>query len=493
MSAASIMRRLSYVSGSLLLIGVAEGARAQHATPSAALDTTRLVTTSFTDPTRPENAAFNRSLGACISIFDRTLSVYQYDHPPDLTPAHDTLMRNERDWFAYPPEAIEVARRCYHAVYPTAEAVPDADVPTLWPLAVAMNEDSLAQVLVTRWLGIVGPDTGARAQLLEDVVRKLVLNGGPNGSYGTHLTNAHVAQARQYIATLRAMGSSQVLTWLRARDDFQNAGGWRLDSDANIQSALDDAQQALAAMRAVPPSVLSAADRSRLRENMSTTAIYGIQRLTYLKSLGRGDLRRFVRSVDSTYPGGKRPWLVGAEAPPLTADYWFGTPTKTPTTTPSSAAPPTMPVPNAVSLIVFLDPVSGRPATGKDAVLRRLHAKYPALQIILMTVTTGVWANQSLLGHPEREAQLMYSYVHDSLQVPGIMGVLRGQQRAVTSDGKMFPVQLPLLDRYLVDVGSLNGQVFLVDRDGLVVDQGMSLVPLVPRLLAKSARSSRQP
>jgi hypothetical protein len=123
--------------------------------------------------------------------------------------------------------------------------------------------------------------------------------------------------------------------------------------------------------------------------------------------------------------------------------------------------------------------------------LRRLHAEYPALQIILMAATHGHWANEELREHPEREAQLMYQYVHDSLHVPGIMGVLTGKQRVVTSDGKTLPVELPLFNQYMIDASQIGGQVFLVDRDGMVVDQGQSLLALVPRLLAKHARSSR--
>jgi hypothetical protein len=140
-----------------------------------------------------------------------------------------------------------------------------------------------------------------------------------------------------------------------------------------------------------------------------------------------------------------------------------------------------------------MSPAAGKPATNnasKDAMLRRLHAKYPALQIILMTATHGQWANEKLREHPEREAQLMYQYVHDSLHVPGIMGVLTGKQRVVTSDGKTLPVELPLFNQYMIDASQILGQVFLVDRQGRVVDQGMSLLDLLPRLLRTSARSS---
>jgi hypothetical protein len=260
------------------------------------------------------------------------------------------------------------------------------------------------------------------------------------------------------------------------------AGSGDLDSDARIQAAIDDAQHALDVMHAIPPGTLSGSTARALRENEINTRIYGVQRLTYLKTLASADLRRYAQLADSGWPGGKRPWLVGTMAPPLAADYWFGTP--------SGKAPTAVPVPNAVSLIVFINSEAGRPGTGRDAMLRRLHSKYPALQIVLIGVTDGVWANESLLEHPEREAQLMYQYVHDSLQVPGIMGIVRGRQRVVTPDGKTVPIQLPMFDRYMVDVTGLLGQQFLVDRDGMVVDEGQSLFALVPRLLAKYARSS---
>lgn len=479
-----------WVWGVTCWLGITTSAASQQAVLHAGsdashrLDTNRVVTTSFTEPTRSVNPKFYGTLGACFSVFKRALTMDENDHPPNLTPAHDTLPNEVRVWTPYPPAAIAAARDCYHATYATPNAVANEDVPALWPFALAMNEDSLARQLATRWLELVGPNSRKRADLLDSMVRGLVVNGGPWGTEGTHLTDEHVAMAREDLVQLQAMMPAHVLEWLKARVAFQEAGSWRLDSDANIQAAIDDAQQTLAVMQAVPPNALSWTGQQELHRNVVTTLVYGLRRLTYIKSTDHADLQRFVQAVDSNWPGGKRPWLVGTPAPPLSANYWFGTPSNTPT------LPAAVPVANAVSLIVFIHPESGKPAANtpeRDAMLRRLHAKYPALQIILMTVTTGIWANESLLDHPEREAQLMYHYVHDSLQVPGIMGVLTGKQRVATSDGRMLPVQLPLLDAYKLDIRTLLGQVFLVDRNGLVVDQGLSLVPLVPRLLAKSA------
>jgi hypothetical protein len=399
---------------------------------------------------------------------------------------HDTVIGGEHNWVPYPPEAIAAARRCYHAVYRTPRDISDADIAAAWPLVIAMDDDSLTAEVGARYLALAGSDPTARATRLEEMVSDLVNNHGPRHGDGPHVTDAHLALARQYIAQLEAMGPSQILSWLNARSAINNvshiAGSGDLNSDARIQAALDDAQHALDVMHAIPPGTLSGTAAQKLRENELTTRIYGVQRLTYLKTLARADLRRYAQLADSGWPGGKRPWLVGTKAPPLAADYWFGTP--------SGAAPAAVPIPNTVSLIVFINSEAGRQGTGRDAMLRRLHAKYPALQIILIGVTDGVWANASLLAHPEREAQLMYQYVHDSLQVPGIMGVVRGQQRVVTPDGKTVPVQLPMFDRYMVDVTQLLGQQFLVDRDGMVVDQGQSLFALVPRLLANHARSS---
>lgn len=482
------------LSGTAFLLGMAVSASAQRTSQRDAsqrdasqrdpmrADTARLVTASFTQPSRPQNPAFSRTLGGCISLFERALSTYNYDHPHDFTPAHDTLSKEARRWIPYPSAAIAAGRSCYREVYHAPSEVADADVPSLWPFVLAVNEDAFARDVMTRWLDRVGSDSVARAALLAKAVHQLLLNSELSGG-GVHLTDAHVAMAREYLTALRTMGPSHVLAWLNGRADFEDAGGWRLDNDANIQAAIDDDKQALTIMDAVAPSALSVADFRTLQERVAVTRTYGVQRLIYLKTLDHADLKRFAQLVDSTWPGGKRPWLVGTPAPPLAADYWFGTS--------SNVAPAAVPASNAVSLIAFIGPRPGEPAMrnpDKDALLRQLHAKYPALQIILMTATTGVWANESLLDHPEREAQLMYHYVHDSLHVPGIMGVVAGKQQAVTPDGQMFPVQLPLFDRYIVDVSHLSGHMFLVDRDGTVVDEGMSLDVLVPRLLAAKAR-----
>jgi hypothetical protein len=204
--------------------------------------------------------------------------------------------------------------------------------------------------------------------------------------------------------------------------------------------------------------------------------------LTYYKSLAHADLTTFVQGNDSVL-GMKRPWLVGTPAPPLTADYWFGLPTNTP--------PTMLPAPHTVSLIVFIDPKPGEPVTSRlinhDAQIRRLHTQFPALHIILLATTKGHWANENLTTHPEREAQLMYHYVHDSLDVPGIMGVVT-QRTRIVANGHALPIQLPLFDQYMVDVRDLNGQFFLVDADGWVVSQytNEQLTLLVRRLLAKS-------
>lgn len=455
----------------VLAVGVASDAQGQRAQTRA--DTLPVVTAGFTDQRRPANPAFSQTAGGCISLFERELTMYAYNHPPDLTPAHDTLINEEGNWVPYPADAIAAGRQCLHLAYPTLDKVADADLATLWPLVAALNEDSLVPGLVMRRLALTGAEPSTRAALLVQVIRDLILNA-TLGSGG--LTDGHIALARRYLAQLEAMGPAQVLAWLEARDVFQNAVARRLDSDSSIQAAIAEAQHTVAVLHSIPDSILSNPDRARLRREAYLTRTYGVQWLTYLKTLAHADLTRFVQLVDSGWQGGKRPWLVGTPAPPLTADYWFGTP--------SNAAPSQAPAPNAVSLIVFVDPRPGQPVSGHDALLRRLHSKVPTLPIILIAVTHGAWANESLLGHPEREAQLMYHYVHDSLQVPGIMGVLKGKQQVATTDGQTLPVQLPMFEHYMVDVRDLNGQSFLVDPDGWVVDQ-RTFLPLIQRLVAK--------
>jgi hypothetical protein len=296
-----------------------------------------------------------------------------------------------------------------------------------------------------------------------------------------------LALARQYLAQLEALGPRYVLQWMDANETLERASsvaaGFDLASDARIDAALSKVHHTLDIIHGIPPGTLVGADAEQLRDRERNARIYGVQRLTYIKTLDRADLKRYLQLVDSAWPTGKRPWLVGTMATPITADYWFGTP--------SNAAPPAVPVAGAVSLIMFINPspvMAAASTSEKDAMLRRLHSRYPELQIILIAVTKGFWENESLLGHPEREAQLMYHYVHDSLQVPGIMGIIRGKQQVVTPDGKTLPVQIPELDRYRVGVTGLHGQRFLVDRDGMIVDEGMSLVALAPRLVTQSTR-----
>lgn len=461
----------------LLLVGRATEVTAQQS------DTVRIVTASFAEPERPADPARSQTLGGCLNVFGRLISLHRYDHPPDVTPAHDTLLMGEQSWIPYPPEAVAAARSCYHATYRKPSDIEAADMGTAFSLAVAMDDDSLATVIGARLLAPVGQYPTKRAATLSRLIHQLVGGGGD----GRHMNKTCLALARQYLAQLEALGPRYVLQWMDANETLERASsvaaGFDLASDARVDAALSKVHHTLGIIHGIPPGTLVGADAEHLRDRERNARIYGVQRLTYIKTLDRADLKRYLQLVDSAWPTGKRPWLVGTMATPITADYWFGTP--------SNAAPPAVPVAGAVSLIMFINPspvMAAASTSEKDAMLRRLHSRYPELQIILIAVTKGFWENESLLGHPEREAQLMYHYVHDSLQVPGIMGIIRGKQQVVTPDGKTLPVQIPELDRYRVGVTGLHGQRFLVDRDGMIVDEGMSLVALAPRLVTQSTR-----
>jgi hypothetical protein len=473
--------------GTMFVAGTATAATGQETLGQKAMHLPgagSLLTNDFSEPTRPDDPSFSRTLGACIGTFERMATWYEYDHPFDPNPAHDTLLEESRLWTPYSPTVISAARDCYHTVYRTSDDVPREDIPEAWLLAVHMNEDSVARALTTRWLALHSTDTPARASWLARAVRSLVAQGGPDGKM--HLTDAHVAMARQYLAQLEALGPSQLQKLVEARTAFNNAGAARLDSDSALQVAIDESKHWASFVKGIPSNALSGRGREFAKENAFNAQVYGVERLTYVKTLDHADLTRFVQSVDSA-SGMNRPWLVGKLAPPVTADYWFGTP--------SNKAPEVVPAPGEVSLLVFVGPRRGNAATNspqKDAMLRWLHMKYPSLRIVFVAVTRGYWASESLLDHPEREAKLMYQYVHDSLQVPGIMGVIAMKQQVVTSDGRTLPVEPQLFDQYKIDASVPVGNLFLVDRQGWVVDQGASLIALIPRLLNQPARRSSQ-
>ena len=462
-----------------------------------------LVTANFSDLTRASDPTFQLYVGSCLHLFERVLLNTRYDRRLDLAPVNDTLFQIERWWLPLAPPAITAAQACIDRLYLTPAAIPGYALNSVLHFAVATNTDSLAQAVVTRKLSSIGANPSWRAAFLDSLLDGLLTNvwleSGVVG--GTHLTEAHIAMARQYTHQLEVMGPLALRLWLNARFRFASFGsghhGFAVD-DTALDTAFADIRYVLRMAQAIPESTIPIGDRPEVAAGLQATALEGM-RLTFLKSLDRTDLLQFVKVRDSitrnTVPG-----MLGAIAPPLIADYWFGEPTgPAGSDTLPHGAPPLVPAPQKLSLLAFVDPNGGRAVTATgdmntDALVRRLHARFPALQITLIAMTQGFYGNESLTEHPEREAALTYRFLRDSLHMPGMVGIVTGKYRPA-AEGHALPEQPALLDAYHIDVRDLVGDqsaspglLFLVTPDGWIAWRGEDegkLVPLIQRFLTR--------
>lgn len=424
-----------------------------------------LITADFTESKTSLDRNLSRGLRFCQEVFRDTL----LNHPDDV--------RNGAD-HQFSPVAIAAGRRCLHDIG-GGDRLPASDWVFLLRFAIALNDDSLAERVVTRQLAAAGPTAGPsvrdHAKVLENAIVRLVHNPWPEvyrgmGAPPDHPTIAHTALARQYSAQLDAMqpAAQVVATRLRVFDQLH-----RLDTTVwNVDTELDKIRQRFQIATSVPLSAVPDEDRAFV--HMTPLAL---TRLTYLKTPTHANLLRWVAVRDSLFhgPHGEiSDSLIGHSAARLACNYWFNLPV--------GVSAPIVPAPGVTSLLLLGEDFTPQTVTR----LQHLHAQYPTLQIVVVAMTHGQYDGQDLREQPAEEAALLHEHLTSMLRLPGTVCVLQTQYH--TEPGMTaIPIVSSILDRYRLDPRSYAHHAFLVDTDGWIVEDRWDDVldgKLIQRLLA---------
>lgn len=419
------------------------------------------------------------SVEMCNAAFVRALSAALLPQLRDTL--RDTTHRRVDPWLPFPPAAVEEGRRCLNRF-----RVADLPVPALTATlqtAVGTNADTLVQALVARQLTLA-PDAGARAAVLDTAIQLLMTNNFPNTQRDWVLTPAHVRLARAYVSQLDALGAVAFLPRLRVRNDLMIHLN---ENDVDAQLALQ--REILQVYQQVPLDSVPAAVKTpefffeyKFRWLGVVERIAG---LTYVETGSRADLANvveaskdqegFVEAVNKslanhtlmpavykmTTEDYNQLHLLGQRAGPLTGDYWFNAPNNTRVPLPMSGK---------LNVLYFLgsDDQSDKATIriGVDATLRRVHQALPDVPITVVTQTKGALRHIAFTDHPEQEAALRYSVLHDSLRVPGMVTVYKPRYQTGTT-GHMIPLPMPQWEAYHCNDASFK--LVVVDAGGMIV------------------------
>lgn len=414
--------------------------------PSAPL----LVVAGFTEPARAIDWGIYHTPAGCAGLFDRALkaAAYQrdtlsYAHGPDTGPdTYDV-------WAPFPANTIALAQHCIRQL-PAVDAIADSAMRTvLLNLAIATNQDSLVNAIVARELTLAGQAPVARAAVFLKAIRQLLSH---TWWYPGYLTAAHVTLATQYEQQLEALGSTVIRESVDALYAISN-----IDSDhQTLETQIANTQKIVTLLnRAVSVSDIPASRRAQLQDELRDATVAGLW-FTYLKTGNHDDFTRYRSAQAAIFLPNA---ILGTPAPPITGDYWFNRP-------PGAFA--NVPALGQVSLVCFTQPsIYTSNASDIYKRLRKLHAQFPTLQIILVSATKGSFQGQDFLGHPEQEAERIHAVLTDSFKVPGILAVTKGVFKKIAV-GHTLPLPLPLLDAYHIDPRE-NQVTFLVDAQGWIV------------------------
>lgn len=458
-----------------------------------------LVGADFTEPRTPVDWQSAHFLHACRALFEQLVrtntalvpNASLFAHRKDSSVVPSTTPSSP--WLPLPDTAIRAGRDCLRRIGDGHELASLA-WPVLLRLAVGVNADSVVQTVVARQLGAADTSARSRAQVLANTITRLLHNQWDEGQgvllddTRTHRSAVHDALARAYAAQLDTLqpAAQVVVTRLRVNDELgvldpssdSSSTGWDVDR------VVAQTRRRLRIAQSVPLSALSAEDRAIVQGAM-TSATYTLAEATYFRTPTHANLIKFLATRDSLagMPQGQTiDSVLARPAGRLDGDYWFNVP--------AGAPPPVIPAPGAVSLLMFIDAQEGRlsalGSTQEDfAKLQRLHAKYPALQIVLVALTHGQFLDENLRTNPAEEAARIHHLLTDVIKLPGVLCVIETKYH--TEEGATsVPLSSPILDRYQLDPLSYDNHQFLIDAEGWVVqDQFVLDGHLIPRLLGK--------
>lgn len=484
----SLRRSFSVVFSALFLgLSVSASGGAQSTTPSATSPTTSyippatethasadsvltaaaepmptpLMMAGFPIPTMPVDLQSFHLLHACQSMFEREVRL---GSAGSLAGGRSTKRRSavapsaqDSAFVPMAAAAVTVGRQCLARIGNT-EALPPIELPFLLRFAVGINDDTLARRVVARQLAIAGSNVRDRGRVLETAINVLLHNQWEGDAI--HRTHAHDSLALRYAAQLDTMQPvGQVLaSRLRlagALSEITAPSAWNADRD------IAEAQAIRKLAMSVPMNLIPAADTERVR--LSYTRM-GVAWATFIKTPTHANLAEWIAVRDSVFhrpKGTTIDSLINRPAPHLDADHWFNLPAGT-------ASPPVIPAPGVVSLLVFVNEITPEWA----AQLQHLHTQYPALHIVLATMTSGA---QDTPAQVAQNAARIAQRFTDVLHWPVSVGVLETKYHT-ESDASDIPVASPVLDRFHLDPRQYAGNAFLVDAQGWLLDDRSSVV-----------------
>jgi tetratricopeptide (TPR) repeat protein len=374
--------------------------------------------------------------GECGRVASRVELQYWRTHRPDtLTPVpfYRPVQR----------EAVAAAQRCVARF--TIARTQAADLLGLGQAYLGGEQLAQADSAFQRWLALLASQPGERRWALVHIVNAY-LEARP----------AHLAQAAAYIERLDALGPSAAPERLMAHLAVMPLA-------RHMDSVALQAAHLAAAIRAS-------------RELRGDTAVryFGLSTRAYewLADLyGRqGDVSRALRTLDSAEVElrgwcpppmrfGIRDYFTrpawGQPLPPLQVTRWFNDST--------GGRRPTLGRP---SLIFFTWDAECADVYcfARHAMLRRLLARYPDLDVVYVTATRGAHRTQWL--QPEQEMELDRHYFFEERKLPGALAIWQTSFRRRAVDHGLEAQPDPNEAAY--GTAMTNSRAVLVDRRGLV-------------------------
>jgi len=356
------------------------------------------------------------------------------------------------------PPVVEVAQRC-SAKWPAATASLDDYAPLL-PLYLQAGRDADARTLVQRRLAAPdAADPTTRATLLNIAAQTYVF-ATPSRIVDAETT---LQQLRKVITT-----SDQV---------FQAMSAWYALHTSSV--LVGDTARARRAAEELPKlaATLTPQDKESLLWQLRgrTWTYKAYEYLSWFKALDRlrESTAAYTAIMRSNWSKASEEHMsalqfpIGTKAAPLTADFWF----MPGATAPSPAPSPTRPTTGSIALVIFLDGCMRANSTcwDMDATIKRLHAKYPDLELTVIGQTLG-YVLDNLTQAPSMEADVYRQWWLGYKELPAAVAISSTPfTRLEDPDRRRMNQATPNQKNYSVGHWPSTMKGYLIDRDGTII------------------------
>jgi len=424
----------------------------------------------------------------CRAVVDRLMRRFDLARPYWA----DTMVSKERDRMAALPSGIvPAAQECVAKFHP--DSVDLSEYSEWMTLYLMADRDADAEIVANRRLATASDSMGDSVNGRVAILWKLA------GVYGG-AQPGRVPRMLAMVNQIAALDSASWKTMLRVYSVRMGIAKEMHDTTTRTQIAM----KILGLMNALSDEDVSSLYYKSQGSLMVLGAMEYLDRLTLLDSLRSSSeayvaLRMKHRELARADTQKDLPMLLGKMAPALTGDFWFAPPSQTTvrnisdelrvTGTPvASVAPMTRPQPGKVSLVVFLyggcrteviwrDPrvsrqnFGGSSCWGAYSAIRRFVERYPALDVTIVSQTTGYVAETQPLS-PELEAQLLRSWWLEFHRLPATLVISNPTHFKLSQpDGRRIDAPTPNTLGYVFGVGASvgNTQAYLVDVNGMIL------------------------